>query len=288
MTDTPLFTPETYTDKPNEAPAVAQGDSRPGARGPEVSGPGSSGSEAFDKLRHELLVNERLRLEVEHAFYVLVGAANPSDRGLRFLYGNGAEWIMAAAAWSAGVLAAPMGHNADGFDLVNLLGDARGLWSVKASASPAAGQIRLKNFMGTGQGATWEEPTLFISPYLGGAVLVDPRIHHDLAATAARKGDALAVGSAAVKRFAERCPANHAPFNVAINDSRKKPDPAAFAKTILVADSFPLLSDPFRAAQPQKGQRSLSEELEALRGLHEAGALTDAQYQRAVDSVLNG
>lgn len=259
-----------------------------GSTGDEAGGASLSGSPAFDRLRQELMVNERLRLEVEHAFYTLVGAANPSDRGLRFLYGNGAEWIMAAAAWSAGVLTAPKGHNADGFDLVNLLGDARGLWSVKASAAPNASQIRLKNFMGTGEGASWDEPTLFISPYLGGAVLVDPRIHHDIASLAAWKGDALAVGSAAVKRFSERRPENLVRFNVAINDTRKKPDPAAFAKTILVADSFPLLSAPFRAAQPAKGQRSLSEELEALQTLRQAGALDEQQYQHAVDAVLAG
>lgn len=249
--------------------------------------PQGSGSTAFDKLRHELLTNERLRKEVEYAFFKLVAAVNPSDRGQRFLYGNGAEWIMAAAAWQAGVLAAPMGHNADGFDLVDLLDNARGMWSVKASASTKASQIRLKNFMGSGHGATWDEPTLFISPYLGGAVLVDPRLHHEAAAATTSTKDALVVRSSAIRHFADAQPANYVPFSVAVNDGHKKPDPAAFAETILVADSFPLLSAPFRAAQPTKGQRSISEELEGLKILHDQGDLDDAQYQQAISMVLN-
>lgn len=249
--------------------------------------PATSGSRAFDALRMKLSTDVKLKTEVEHAFYILVGAANPSDRGQRFLYGNGAEWIMAAAAWNAGVIAAPMGHNADGFDLVDLLGDARGLWSVKASASASSGQIRLKNFMGSGEGVEWKEATLFVGPYFGGAVLVDPRIHTEVASRAKQGRDALMISSKAIRDFAQNTPANFVAFEVAKNDHHQVPDPAAFAKTILVAESFPMLSAPFTAAAPKKGQRSMSEELEVLKSLRDDGALDEQQYQLAVDRVLH-
>src|SRR5690625_1788402 len=80
-----------------------------------------SGSREFDVLKRHLETTPSVKREVEFAFSALLTAANPSDRGLRFLFGNGAEWIIAAAAWSSGVLVAPQGHNTNGFDLGDLL-----------------------------------------------------------------------------------------------------------------------------------------------------------------------
>lgn len=243
-----------------------------------------SGSAEFDALRHHLLSTPTVKREVEFAFSSLLTAANPSDRGLRFLFGNGAEWILAAAAWSAGVLAAPAGHNANGFDLGDLLRNAKGMWSVKASASSSAGDIRLKNFMGDGSNADWTEPTLFVGPYLEGAVLVDPTLHTDVHAKMRRGADALLLGGGIVKRFALENQANYIPFDVAINQGGGANDPYAFVKSVITPEHFPILSRPFLAASPIVTD-NLVEEIKRLADLRDLGVLDDESFKKAIDKI---
>lgn len=245
-----------------------------------------SGSLEFDALRTHLLASADVRREVEFAFSALLTAANPTDRGLRFLFGNGAEWIMAAAAWSAGVLTAPAGHNANGFDLGDLLNKAKGLWSVKASASSSAGDIRLKNFMGDGAKADWVEPTLFVGAYLRGAVLVDPAIHLVVSEKVRRSNDALLLGGGVVKRFADENPANYVSFDVAINQGGSGNDPYAFVKSVITPDHFPILSRPFVSARPPRSV-SRVDEINRLAELRDQGLLDGEQFKRAVDQVLS-
>lgn len=243
-----------------------------------------SGSAEFDTLRHHLLNTPAVKREVEFAFSSLLTAANPSDRGLRFLFGNGAEWIMAAAAWSAGVLTAPAGHNANGFDLGDLLNKAKGLWSVKASASSSAGDIRLKNFMGDGANADWTEPTLFVGAYLKGAVLVDPAQHTEVHDKMRHSSDALLLGGGVVKRFAQDNPANYVSFDVAINQGGGANDPYAFVKSVITPEHFPILSKPFLAAAPIVTD-NLVEEIKKLADLRDQGVLDDESFKKAVDRI---
>ena len=243
-----------------------------------------SGSAEFDTLRHHLLNSPAVKREVEFAFSSLLTAANPSDRGLRFLFGNGAEWIMAAAAWSAGVLTAPAGHNANGFDLGDLLNKAKGLWSVKASASSSAGDIRLKNFMGDGANADWTEPTLFVGAYVKGAVLVDPAQHTEVHDKMRHGNDALLLGGGVVKRFAQDNPANYVPFDVAINQGGGANDPYAFVKSVITPEHFPILSKPFLAAAPIVTD-NLVEEIKKLADLRDQGVLDDESFKKAVDRI---
>lgn len=244
-----------------------------------------SGSAEFDALRNHLLSNREVKREVEFAFSSLLTAANPSDRGLRFLFGNGAEWIMAAASWSAGVLTAPAGHNANGFDLGDLLNQAKGLWSVKASASSSAGDIRLKNFMGDGANADWTEPTLFVGAYLKGAVLVDPTLHTAVKDKMRRGSDALLLGGGVVKRFAQDNPENYVAFDVAINQGGGANDPYAFVKSVITPEHFPVLSKPFLAAAPV-ATGNLVEEIKKLADLRDQGVLDDESFKKAVDMLM--
>lgn len=244
-----------------------------------------SGSGEFDVLRSHLLQRGEVRREVEFAFSALLVAANPSDRGLRFLFGNGAEWIVATAAWSAGVLTAPAGHNADGFDLTDLLNDAKSLWSVKASASTSSSEIRLKNFMGDGSGASWDEPTLFVGPYLGGAVFVDPTLHLGVATHCRRGADALLLKGTAVKRFAKENPQNFVPFEVAVNSGATVTDRFSFVKSVITPDHFPILSRPFLASSPSRESNRV-DEIGRLGELRVQGLLDDEQFRRAVDRVI--
>ncbi|MBH0110834.1 hypothetical protein I6E81_11705 [Salinibacterium sp. NG22] len=205
---------------------------------------------------------------------------------MRFLFGGGAEWIVAAGAWSAGVLTAPAGHNANGFDLADLLTQARGLWSVKASASKSSSQIRLTNFMGDGASATWADPTLFVAPYLDGAVLVDPSIHTGVRDQMTRTNDALVLTGKAVKEFRDNNPANFIPFEVAINSGSASADPFAFIKSVVSPDHFPILSKPFLESSPISTSNRV-EEIQNLVVLRDQGALTDEQFKKAVDQVVS-
>ncbi|WP_130839322.1 hypothetical protein [Corynebacterium neomassiliense] len=246
----------------------------------------SSGSADFDKLKKTIDASPALRREIEFAFSSLLTAANPSDRGLRFLFGGGAEWIIASAAWSAGVLTAPAGHNANGFDLGDLLDKSRALWSVKASASDKAGQIRLKNFMGDGRDANWVEPTLFVGPYLDGAVLIDPRGDAAMQAQTRHTKDALVLPGGVPKRYAVEHPDNHIQFDVEVNHGNTSADPHTFIKSILDPAHFPHLAKPFLAAAPlTSGSRV--DEIQQLVDLRDSGVLDDAQFKKAVDGLLS-
>lgn len=245
----------------------------------------TSGSPEFDKLKRHLETKPAVKREVEFAFSALLTAANPSDRGLRFLFGNGAEWIIASAAWSAGVLVAPAGHNANGFDLGDLLDSARSLWSVKASAAKTSGQVRLINFMGDGANAVWNEPTLFVGPYVNGAVLLDPTKDSKLADQARRTSDALVLAGGVIKRYAKDHPENHVAFDVEVNTGTGANDPYAFVKSILDQRHFPILSKPFVESEPSKATTKV-EEIRQLTALKAEGALTEEQFQRAIEVVL--
>ena len=244
-----------------------------------------SGSADFDKLKAHLETNDNVRREVEFAFASLLAQANPSDRGARFVFGGGAEWIMASASWSAGILTAPAGHNANGFDLGDLLDKSRSLWSVKASASAKSGQIRLVNFLGGGLNRTWDEPTLFISPYLGGAVLIDPTQDNEVKERARRVADALILPGGVPKRYAAEHPENHIAFKVEVNQGAGQSDQFAFIRNLLDPAHFPILAKPFLAAAPKPSSNRV-EEIQQLVTLRDQGVLNEDQFKKAVDQVI--
>lgn len=245
-----------------------------------------SGSAHFDVLKKHMDENSIVRREVEFAFSALLSAANPSDRGLRFLFGNGAEWILAAAAWTAGVLTAPAGHNVDGFDLGDLMDKNRALWSVKASASKKGGQIRLINFMGDGSKRKWTEPTIFVGPYYGGAVFIDPLADPEVQDRARHGTDALILPGGVPKQYAKENPQNYIKFNVAVNERGESGDPYTFIKSVLDPAHFPNLSRPFIASEPSV-RSNLVSDITRLADQRNMGSLTEEQFQKAINKVLD-
>lgn len=246
----------------------------------------SSGSLEFDRLKAHLDKNATVKREVEFAFSALLAAADPSDRGTRFLFGNGAEWILACAAWSAGVLTAPEGHNKDGFDLGDLLDEARSIWSVKASASKNSSAVRLINFMGDGKNARWDTPTVFIAPYLRGAVFIDPRTQPEIQQRAKNAKDALTITGKVIRDYADAHPENRIYFDVAVNTGQASNDAYAFIKSILDPRHFPILSRPFDAATPTKDAH-LVDAITQLAQLKERGSITQDMMERAIAKILN-
>lgn len=245
----------------------------------------SSGSLEFDQLKKHLDASRSVKREVEFAFSALLSAANPSDRGTRFLFGNGAEWILAAASWSAGVLTAPSGHNADGFDLGDLLNKSRSLWSVKASASKSSSSIRLINFMGSGENAEWKEPTVFVSPYYSGAVFIDPNKCPEIKRQVRNATDALTLTGKIVRDFADENPQNRIRFDVAVNQGAANNDPYTFIKSILDPSHFPHLAKPFLASVPSSASNRV-DDIQRLVDLRDQGLLNNEQFAKAVDQIV--
>ncbi|NHA00515.1 hypothetical protein G5V59_12090 [Nocardioides sp. W3-2-3] len=144
------------------APAGAAEPGSAPAASPPAPATYSDSLAQFDRLRGTFHRDAGLRQETEWAYRLAVETYNPSDRGLRFITGGIGEWIVTLAAYRAGIVTLPDGHNADGHDTVDLLSQARGLWSVKTSYKPG-GKFTITNGQG-GPGAGLVVSTIFLSP----------------------------------------------------------------------------------------------------------------------------
>lgn len=244
-----------------------------------------SGSAAFDELRRAMRTRSALRRETESAFQVLVNRVNPSDRGQRFVVGAAAEWILAAAAWSADVLTVPGGHGVDGFDLKDVENGARGLWSVKASFSRTKPVFRITNGLG-GAGRGLTDPTVFLSPHLPGIVLVHHERHPETVAKVVPRSDATELPLSAVLGHAGRHPECVIALDVPFNEGRGTEDAALiFTKSLLSPTTFPLLSDIF--TKSERVQSDVTSSLERLVAMRASGALSGDEYESAKRKLLN-
>lgn len=249
------------------------------------SGPQSSGSDAFDRLREGLAREQGVRNELEAALRINVDRVNPSDQGNRFVTGGATEWILAAAAWALEVLTMPAGHSARGFDLVDLQDRARGLWSVKSSTVGNTAAFRISNGLGGG-GSGLIDPTVFLRPKrLPGLVFVHPEAHPEVAQAQVKKSDSFHLPFSALFKHAGEHPECVAPLEVPANSGHGRENPfLQYTQTILTPDRFPRLSDMFTAAQPARG--TVVDELAKLALMREGGALTESEYRSAIAAVL--
>ncbi|AKU14951.1 SHOCT domain-containing protein [Luteipulveratus mongoliensis] len=245
----------------------------------------SSGSEAFDRLRGAMVAGSPVRSECEAALQLLIDRCDPGDRGNRFVVGAAAEWVVASAAWSVGILSAPGGHNVDGFDLQDLQEAARGLWSIKASFQEKAAPFRISNGLG-GAGRGMTDPTVFLHPRLPGLVLIDPEVHTDVAARVESKQDGTVLAFRPIADHAVAHPECVIEMRVPANEHRGTEDAALlFTKGLLTTERFPRLSDIFRASEPRRGG-TVVDEIRGLDELRASGALTKEQFDEAVKQVL--
>lgn len=269
MTQLPLFEPD-----PPEAPA------------PRPARVGGSGSPEFDRLREFLLADRSARNEVRDALFALTEQVNVTDRGSRFVAGGTVEWIVASAAYAAGVVAIPEGHNADGFDLAGIQAAVQGLFSVKSSFSPTAGEFRITNGI-NGAGRGFVEPTIFVHQRLRGFVFADPDRHVELVAEVRVKPDAVVLPVRAIQAHAELHPECRIDLEVPYNQGRGGYDPALeFARQLITRGNFPILRRMFEDVA--RAVSSPVEQIEKLRRLRDDGTLTPEQFTRAVDKLLAG
>ncbi|MGQ2911092.1 hypothetical protein [Aeromicrobium sp.] len=242
----------------------------------------TSGSRAFDRFREALEADPSLRSEVEASLDLNVRRVNPSDRANRFGSGAAVEWILAAAAFSAGVLTVPGGHNTNGFDLRDLMDEARDdLWSVKNQTK--RGAFRISNGLGGG-GRGLVDTTVFLSPALPGITLVDPTHHPETAAEAVQHPDAVILPFAAVKDHAERHPECVAPCKMPTNPGTGSDDPwLDYVASLLSPERFPRLSMMFVQSKP--ASRSFSDEVVRLAALRDEGAISTDQFADLISKL---
>ena len=234
----------------------------------------TSGSPAFDSLRHALIASSALRGELEAALDLNVRRVNPTDRANRFGSGAAVEWILAATAYTAGVLSLPGGHNANGFDLRDLRHDAKALWSVKNQTK--RGDWRITNGLG-GAGNGFVDNTVFVSPALPGLTFVDPKVHVELASQAVQKPDAVILPARALELHAAHQPECVAPCVMPKNPGTGVDDPwMDYVESLLSADRFPQLSRLFVASKPVSG--TLTSDLQVLVAMRDSGQLNSIQF----------
>lgn len=247
---------------------------------------GRSGSAEFDALKAKVDGDPQLRGELEAVMRLSVETYNPSDRGIRFITGAIGEWMIACAAYTAGVLSIPAGHNANGYDLQDLKKLARGLWSVKSSFTPG-GSFIITNGR-DGGGAGFVEPTIFSSPDLPGLVFAHPALHLEVLAGQVEKADSKQIPKAVIRAHATAHPECVINCAVPRNEGLGQRDPAFEAVRLLLADNihFPRLGKMF--ADTKRLESSLVAELRELQAMRSAGDLTQAQYEAMLDKLTVG
>ncbi len=245
----------------------------------------SSGSREFDQLSGAFASDAALRQEMEWAYRLAVETYNPSDRGLRFITGGIGEWIITLAAYRAGLVTLPDGHNADGHDTASVLDDAKGLWSVKTSYR-RGGNFTITNGQG-GAGAGLSVATVFLSPDLPGIVLVSPDAHHDVVQHVVERKDATTLAKSVIAAHAAARPECVIPFQMPENPGSAIKDPALEAVRIIVDNSnFPRLRTMFaEVAEKRASDRSTLGKIREVKALRDEGTITEQQFRRLIEDV---
>lgn len=243
----------------------------------------SSGSAAFDLLRDHFLAVPSVRREFEDALRANLHRIDPSDRANRFGSGAAVEWIVAAAAFEAGVLMVPGGHNVNGMDLIDVRNHLRGYWSIKNSSLQRTSGFRISNGMG-GAGRGFVDPVILLAPALPGVVFADPTIHIELAKKATTTGDATVLPFSAVKLFSEQHPECVALCEIPINEHLGIDNPwMDYVKSLLEPKRFPRLSRLFAPVSTPGGD--FADQIRQLGQLRDDGVITPSQFDGLLESL---
>lgn len=236
-------------------------------------------SHPFRIFREYLGKNPLVVQEIETAFAAVLSKVDPSDRGNRFVSGAAFEWILAAACGVAGIATMPGGHSENGFDLLSLRDNMRGMWSVKSSTTSSLGAFRLTNTMNS-KGAAFSTPTIFLHPKLPGLVYLDPAIAPKIASKVEVLKDATTLSGKLILEYAIQNPQLVAPLNTPVNMKTGKGDPYLdFVSGILTAGTYPNLG-PIISDLKENART-----LQMLRSQFERGILNKDQYQIEIDKL---
>lgn len=239
----------------------------------------------FARLRTAFAKDPALRVETEWAFRLAVETYNPSDRGLRFISGGIGEWIVTLAAYQAGIVTMPDGHNADGHNTADLLAQNKALWSIKTSYR-AKGAFIITNGQG-GPGPGLVVATLFLAPGLPGITLGDPDLHRHLVDAQTWHKDNVKIAKDVIKAHAEDHPDCVIPFTMPVNPDAAIRDPGLEAVRLLIdGPQFPRLSKMFQDVAT-RAKTTVVDQLQRLAKMKSDGLLDDDQYRAAVRRVTD-
>ena len=248
----------------------------------------SSGSGAFDRLRAAFLKDPTLRTETEWAFQLAVQTYNPSDRGIRFIIGGIGEWIITLAAYQAGLITMPGGHNEDGHDTVGLLKEqGRALWSVKTSyaAYSARSTFTITNGQ-NGPGPGLIVPTVFLAPGLPGIVYMDPELHPQVAELVVFGKGETKLAKEYVLGFATLHQECVIPLDMPVNPGAAIRDPGLEAVRILVdVPQFSRLRRMFMDVEAHASGKTVVDQIQRLTAMLKAGDINQEAYDGALKMI---
>ncbi|KRC92760.1 hypothetical protein ASE25_05515 [Terrabacter sp. Root85] len=244
----------------------------------------------FAQLKQAFAADPQLAQELQWLLHIAVENFNPSSRANRFIIGALVEWGIALAAFSAGILTLPQGHDADGDDVAGLRDAAKYRWSVKSSFSKQRSyQFIVQNVRGRKEEGRTEgkmEETLFLHPLLPGIVHVDPLEHQQVLTSLRFDGDAWVLPLQALQDHAQACPDHVIPLVVPPNPGAKEVDPAMdIIRALVMQPHFQRLGSAFRQ-QAAKSRSDVVERLQEVKRMEQQGLLSAAQAQAAINAVL--
>lgn len=233
------------------------------------------------RIFKEYLASElELVTEIETAMKAVLNRIDPSDRGIRFVTGAAFEWILAAACGVAGISTLPGGHSENGYDLLALRENMKGLWSVKSSTTVNFNYFRLTNTMNNAN-AKFTTPTIFIHPKLPGLVYLDPKLSPEIASKVKIKKDAIDISGSLVNQYALANPNLVAKLKAPINENLGKGDPYLdFVSNLLTAGNYHFLGP------IMNNLKENSKTLMAIRSALEQGILSNDQYQQMLEKII--
>jgi hypothetical protein len=246
-----------------------------------------SAYEAFDTLKDGW---GDVGVEIETAISTFLKSFDPADSAVRFVFGGYVEWVLAAALFHLKVLALPAGHNQADFDLQSVLesidGQKKSLWSVKSSSTKDNASIKLKNHHG-GSKFTMH-PTVFVDPYLGGLVLIDPELHPEIMEHVENKKDAVQLKLSIIKEHAEKYPDCFIPARLPVKEPGAFRPPAGFDQfnDIVGGDSLHYPNLGALLASTRSGGAGVVSEIERIVSLKDDGKITQEQYEALFNKLV--
>jgi hypothetical protein len=250
----------------------------------------SDSTSDFAQLREAFAADPQLAQELQWLLHIAVENFNPSSRANRFIIGALVEWGIALAAFSAGILTLPQGHDADGDDVAGLRDAAKYRWSVKSSFSKQRSyQFIIQNVRGRKEDGPTErkmEETLFLHPLLPGIVHVDPVEHRQVLSALRFDGDAWVLPLQVLQDHAVTSPEHVIPLVVPPNPGAKEVDPAMdIIRAFVMQPHFQRLGSAFRQ-QAARSQSDVVDRLQEIKRMASDGALTEVQASAAIDKIL--
>lgn len=244
-----------------------------------------SGSDDWDRLKAAIESDVQLKAEIEWLLLLSLETYNPSDGGNRFITGAIGEWMLAFAAYAAGVLTLPDGHSATGHDLRSLRTQAGEMWSVKSASKPG-GNFKITNGQG-GAGKGMTTPIVFWSPEFDGMVYAHPSFHPWVKTAEYSVRDGMVIPKKVIHQHAKDNPSCFIPLRIPVNPGTATRDPGFEAVKLLVeGPQFVRLKKMLEDVAFQENTTVVSQ-LRALQAMRSAGELSDAAYDAAVHKVTS-